>query len=95
MTDDYQKLFEMVKENNRILRKMQSRARWSNFASILKWVIIIAVLIGAFVFAKPFFIEIKDLYLDLTSGNFGQNIGQNAVEGATGGVQSLWSNFFE
>jgi len=47
-------ILEMVKENNRILRKIRRGAVVGTFLSILYWVIIIGISVGAYYYIKPY-----------------------------------------
>lgn len=51
---DFRELQRVVKENNEILKKLQSRARWSSFVSFLKYFVYIAIIFGTYYYSKPY-----------------------------------------
>lgn len=53
---------ELVKENHRILRKLQSRARWGTIVHSLKWIVIVLVSLGIFAYLQPVFSGLMDAY---------------------------------
>ncbi|MFT5179597.1 MAG: hypothetical protein ACI9GH_000139 [Candidatus Paceibacteria bacterium] len=53
------KLQETVKENNRMLKKIQSRMRWVAFSSIIKWVIYIGIAVGSWYYIQPFVDQLR------------------------------------
>ncbi|MEI6843481.1 MAG: hypothetical protein WCK48_03180 [bacterium] len=52
----------LAEENNDILRGIQRSMRLARFMSILYWVIIIGVSVGAFYVAQPYLKSVSDLY---------------------------------
>ena len=52
----------LVTENNKILRRMQTAARWARFFNILYWVVIIGIALGSFYYIQPYFKKILDFY---------------------------------
>ncbi len=52
----------MVEENNALLRKMHRSALVGRIFSILYWVIIIGLSVGAFYFIQPYVNQIQGLY---------------------------------
>ena len=51
---------EMVKENNRMLRKIQTRFRWATFGTILKWTIYIGIAVGSWYYLQPFVDQMRE-----------------------------------
>ena len=60
-----QKLTKLTEENNKILLKMQRNARWLNFFSIIKWIIIIGLTVGSYIVVQPYINPIIDMYKTL------------------------------
>lgn len=56
------KLTELVEENNKILRNMQSKARWATFFSIMKWLVFIGFAVGSYFVIQPYLDEVLKLY---------------------------------
>ena len=75
MTPEERRLLEntaaLAEENNAILRKMQSRARWGRVMKGVYWIIILAVSFGAYIAVKPYMEQLKKLY-----GDIGSNLNQ-------------------
>jgi hypothetical protein len=44
---------KLTKENNKILRKMQSAMRWGRVVKFFYWIIIIGISIGAYYYIQP------------------------------------------
>ncbi len=53
---------ELSRENNQMLRRMQSRLRLANFFSWLKWLIIIGTTIGAYYYLQPYLDQVLKMY---------------------------------
>jgi len=49
-----QNTFNLAEENNKMLRKVRGVQKRQAFFSILKWIIIIGVAVGAFYFLQPY-----------------------------------------
>lgn len=52
----------LAEENNDILRGIQSSMRLARFMSILYWVIIIGISLGAYYFVQPYIDQIVGVY---------------------------------
>ncbi len=44
---------ELIEENNKILRRMQSHQRWGSFFQTIYWIFIIGSFIGVYYYLKP------------------------------------------
>ena len=55
-------LYEMVKENNKILRSMRSSMRWSAIFKTLYWVVIIGIAVGGYYFIQPYVQSVVNAY---------------------------------
>lgn len=71
-----QETYDLVQENNKILRNIRRSNRWSNIFRIFYWTLIIGASIGAFYFIQPYIDAITKTY-----GSLEQNI--NDVKGIT------------
>jgi len=49
-----QNTFNLAEENNKMLRKVRGIQKAQAFFSVLKWIVIIGVAIGAFYFLQPY-----------------------------------------
>jgi hypothetical protein len=49
-----EKVLRLSQENNVMLRRMQSRARWGMIFRTFYWIIIIGLALGAFYFIQPY-----------------------------------------
>lgn len=56
---------EMVRENNRILKKMQSRFRWATIGTVVKWIIYLGILFGTWYYLQPFFDQMKETFISI------------------------------
>jgi hypothetical protein len=52
----------LSEENNDILRGIQSSMRLSRFMSVLYWIIIIGISVGAWYFVQPYLVKVEGLY---------------------------------
>ena len=59
--------FQLEKDNNKMLRSMRRSMIWGRVRSVIYWLIIIGISIGAFYFIQPYFNKILGLY-DSISG---------------------------
>lgn len=66
MPEDIEKKIEeltrMVAENTRVVKKIRSVQKWNNIWTLLRYVIIIGLAIGAFYFVEPYYKQVQDLY---------------------------------
>jgi hypothetical protein len=67
--DEIHELKELVRqsialgeENNVLLRKMRTSARWSSFFRVIYWLIIIGLSVGAFYFIQPYVASFESLW---------------------------------
>lgn len=75
------KTFELVEDNNKMLRKMRRAQTWSLIFTILKWLIITGLAVGIYYFFQPLLVQLSEIYSGLgefyqSSGSFFENIGQ-------------------
>ena len=54
-----------VNENNKILKSIQSTHRWSMIIGVLKWVIYLGILIGAYSIIKPYLDQVISTYASI------------------------------
>lgn len=59
---------EISKENNEMLHRLQSSMRWSRFFKLAYWVVIIAIMLGAYYFIQPFVDQLVGAYGGLSDG---------------------------
>ena len=58
---------ELSRENNKILRRMQSNLRWGRAFRIFYWVIIIGSMLGTYYYFQPFFEDLLKRYNSVMS----------------------------
>ena len=56
------RLTELAEENNKILHHMQNKARWGTFFSTIKWILFVAITLGAYVFVQPYIDQTLKFY---------------------------------
>lgn len=56
------KTYELVKENNHILRGIRSSNRWASFFRAIYWIVIIGASIGAFYYIQPYMEKALNAY---------------------------------
>jgi hypothetical protein len=59
---------ELAEENNKILRKLQSSARWARFFRILYWAVIIGLSIWAYYYLQPLLQQLLEAYAGVKEG---------------------------
>jgi hypothetical protein len=59
---DISEIKEIVEENNKMLKRLQTRARIASTINIVKWVVIIAVALGVYTFIQPFLSQVGETY---------------------------------
>ena len=57
-----QDIYVLEKENNKILRSIKRSATLGRIMSLLYWLIIIGVSVGAFYYMQPYFDKVMNLY---------------------------------
>ncbi len=62
MKQKIDELFELTKENNKLLRKMRSSQKWASITRLLYWIVIIGVSIGAYYYVEPYLKQIINVY---------------------------------
>jgi hypothetical protein len=60
--------YEMSLENNKLLRKMFTIAKWARVARIIYWLVLIGISIGAFYFVQPYLEQLLGVYTGLQEG---------------------------
>lgn len=68
---DLKKVIEVSKHNEAMLESIQRRARLTLFVQGLKWLIIIGISIGAFIYVQPILEQVTETYKSISS--FGNN----------------------
>lgn len=63
---EIKRLAKMTEDNTSMLRYLKRRAKWESYISVLKWIIIIGLAIGAFYYLQPVFDQISAIYNQLT-----------------------------
>ncbi|MEK6847480.1 MAG: hypothetical protein AABY16_04920 [Nanoarchaeota archaeon] len=59
------KALEIAEENNKILKDLQSTARWSRFFFLVKWLVVIGITFGTYYFIQPYLNQILETYSGL------------------------------
>lgn len=67
--DRLEKIENLVEENHKILKSMQSTIRWGRFFMIIKWGVIIVVTVGTFLYIQPYFEKLNQVYTTLTGSS--------------------------
>lgn len=63
LRDLVKKTLALTEENNRILRKMRSSARWGRFFSVVWWILVIAVSGAAYYYyLEPYVQKAEQIY---------------------------------
>lgn len=72
MTPEERHLLEetltLSKENNKMLRKMYSIARWARVARIIYWLVLVGASIGAFYYVQPYLEQLLSVYTGIQDG---------------------------
>ena len=76
---------EQVAENNKILRKLRSKARWGTVIHALYWIVIIGLSVGSYYFIQPYMDQLLKVYSGL-----GADVG--TVKSVAGGATDLLKN---
>jgi len=61
-------LNELVRENNKLLKKMHRASVWGRIFRLVYWVIIIGVMLGTYYYLQPFVDGLLTAYQTLISG---------------------------
>ncbi len=72
-------LQDMMEDNQRMVKSLYTKAKWSTVLSLFKWILIIGITIGSFYYIQPF-IERFMVAFDSISGN------------STSGLSSIFKN---
>ena len=62
-------LRRVVEENHKILKKMQKSVKISQFFSVIRWMILIAIIVGGVYYLQPVFEKMNDVYRSVTGVN--------------------------
>jgi hypothetical protein len=62
MQEDIDKLIELTEENNRLLKTLITDLRWRQLYSLVKWIIIIGLTFGAYVYLQPYLDKTLEMY---------------------------------
>lgn len=63
------RVLELSEENSRILEKLNSERKWRRFFSLLYWVVIIGVAVGAYYFVEPIVTQFLQIYEQFGGSN--------------------------
>lgn len=53
---------ELTEENNKMLHRMQRARRWSQFFTILRWLVVVALTLGAYYYIQPWLESWQQFY---------------------------------
>jgi hypothetical protein len=74
----------LSEDNNKILHSMRRSMRIAHFMSILYWLFIIGISVGAFYFMQPYINKVMDLYNSVSGMqqqlNSGLNSSSNSIQ---------------
>jgi hypothetical protein len=70
--------FELSKDNNKMLKRLQSNMRWGRFIHSLYWIIIIGSAFGAYYFVQPYIDQLLQVYSGVQ--NIGDSIPTNILD---------------
>jgi hypothetical protein len=62
------RLITQSEENNKLLRRIDRRARWSIIYSVVRWLIVLGLGFGVYYYIQPYLEEILRVYADLLLG---------------------------
>lgn len=57
-----QDLLDLTEENNKILKKLYSSAKWGRLFKLLYWFVILGIAFGSFYFVQQYIDRILDVY---------------------------------
>jgi hypothetical protein len=55
-------LYEMVEENNKMLKKLLKKGRWASIFKSIKYIFIFILILGTWYYTKPFVDQAKVFY---------------------------------
>jgi len=58
-----QSIYEMVEENNEMLKKLLKKGRWGMIFKVIKYIIILIVITGLWYYAKPYLDQARGVYI--------------------------------
>ncbi|MFP4539665.1 MAG: hypothetical protein ACLFNN_01860 [Candidatus Paceibacterota bacterium] len=67
-------VYELVRENNKMLRQMRDAQRRAGLFKILYWLIIVGVAVVAYLYIEPYLDDLESLYTEA------QNASARAIE---------------
>ncbi len=68
LRDLLEKNLQISEENNELLKKLYRSQKWSQFMSIMYWVLIIGITFGTYYYLQPYIETLLGTYTDLMSG---------------------------
>jgi|GEM_PF-2822909 len=80
--DDFEELKSLVKENHKILKSLQKKARLATAFTAIRWFVVIAIAVGLFTILQPILQNIIDAYGLLMNNLSSFNDAKNSVSGA-------------
>ena len=80
-SDEFEELKELVKENHKILRSLQKKARLATAFNVIRWSVVIAIAIGLFTVLQPVYQNVMDAYHVLMNNLSSLNDTKNSVTG--------------
>lgn len=54
--------YSLVEENNRMLHSIKRSMFWSRVMTVVYWIVIIGVSVGAFYFVQPYIDQLMEIY---------------------------------
>ena len=69
MKEEIIALRRVVEENHKILKKMQRSVKISQFFSVIRWMILVAIIVGGVYYIQPVFERMNEVYHSVTGTN--------------------------
>jgi len=86
----------IVEENQKILKSLQNRARFSTVITALKWIFIIGISIGAYTLVQPFLEQMLDTYKSIQESTSALGEIRNSIPDTSGiNIPELLKQFTE
>jgi hypothetical protein len=57
-----EKSVSLAEDNNKILRSMRNSMRWGRIMTVVYWILIIGISVGAFYFLQPYIDQVVKTY---------------------------------
>ena len=83
-------LYELVKDTNKRVKRIERKERWRSIGSIFKYLVYIAIAVGTYYYVQPYIAQVGQIYQQVQEAASGI---KDIKSSASGGLSALLEQF--